>query len=215
MHKEDQQATGGPNSLGVASEERADPQLSSGMLAFNLNKPIYSASFIIHFESASGNDASADSTAEADPGKSVPHDYIPQQQGIYEGTKNTSYDHLLAGTDPHVLVDQTQSISKGFEIVLTQSKTDKGTINFTKEIEEEEASRTIKLVQNVQPSFKDLDSPEDDPIIIVDDSNEDKEADKDGLHATSNIETKDASVPKSSSPMSSQIQEFANQILIL
>ncbi|GKG16839.1 hypothetical protein Tco_0361796, partial [Tanacetum coccineum] len=29
MHKEDQQATGGPTSLGVTSEARANPQLSS------------------------------------------------------------------------------------------------------------------------------------------------------------------------------------------
>ncbi|GKF05626.1 hypothetical protein Tco_0036294 [Tanacetum coccineum] len=58
-----------------------------------------------------------------------------------------------------------------------------------------------------------LDSPEDDPIIVVDDSDEDEEVDKYGLYATSNIETKDASVPKSSSPRSSQIQELTNQIL--
>nr|GEX66990.1 hypothetical protein [Tanacetum cinerariifolium] len=51
---------------GVTGEARAIPQLSSGMLAFNLNEPIYSASFIIHFESASENDASTVSTAEAD-----------------------------------------------------------------------------------------------------------------------------------------------------
>ncbi|GKF15407.1 hypothetical protein Tco_0056869, partial [Tanacetum coccineum] len=37
------------------------------MSAFNLNKPIFSASFIVHSESASGCDASADSIAEADP----------------------------------------------------------------------------------------------------------------------------------------------------
>ncbi|GJX77380.1 hypothetical protein Tco_0324191 [Tanacetum coccineum] len=79
MHKEDHQATGGPTSLGVTSEARANPQLSSGMSAFNLNEPIYLASFIIHSESASGNDASAVSTAEADPGKSTPSDFVPQQ----------------------------------------------------------------------------------------------------------------------------------------
>nr|GEV67479.1 hypothetical protein [Tanacetum cinerariifolium] len=33
MHKEDQQATGGPTSLGVTSEERANPQLSSDFTA--------------------------------------------------------------------------------------------------------------------------------------------------------------------------------------
>nr|GEW79742.1 hypothetical protein [Tanacetum cinerariifolium] len=54
MHKEDQQAAGGPTSLGVTNEERAHPQLSSG-------------SIIIYSESASEYDASVDFTAEADP----------------------------------------------------------------------------------------------------------------------------------------------------
>ncbi|GKB12830.1 hypothetical protein Tco_0846753 [Tanacetum coccineum] len=83
MHKENPQATGGPTFLGVTSEARANPQLSSGMSAFNLNKPIYSASFIIRSESASGNDALVVSTVKADPGKSAPSDFVPQQQGRY------------------------------------------------------------------------------------------------------------------------------------
>ncbi|GJS05524.1 hypothetical protein Tco_0322032 [Tanacetum coccineum] len=97
----------------------------------------------------------------------------------------------------------------------------KGASNIAKQNEKVEASRTIKLedlaklVKNVQPSFKDLDSPQDDHIIVVNDSGEDEEADKDGLHATSNIETKNTSVPKSSSPRSSQIQELTNHVLIL
>ncbi|GJS72330.1 hypothetical protein Tco_0705171 [Tanacetum coccineum] len=180
MHKEEQQATGDLTSLGVTSEARANPQLSSGMLAFNLNEPIYSTSFIIPFESASGNDASAASTAEADLGKSAPSDFIPQQQGMNEAKKIT--------------------LKKGSSIA--------------RQVEEEEASSTIKLedlaklVSNVQPSFKDLDSPEDDPVIIVD-NDKDKE---DEVHTTTNDETKDTSVPKSSSPRSSHIQELTNQV---
>ncbi|GJZ62360.1 hypothetical protein Tco_0618497 [Tanacetum coccineum] len=129
MHKEDQQATGGPTSLGVTSKVRVNPQLSSG------------------------NDASVASTTEVNPGNSAPSDFVPQQQGMNEGTKNTSYDHL----------------------------------------------------------FADLDSPKDDPVIVVDDSNEDED---DEVHATKNVETEDTLVPKSSSPMSSQIQELTNQVLI-
>ncbi|GKB42229.1 hypothetical protein Tco_0887171 [Tanacetum coccineum] len=188
---------------------------------FVSNKEAIKASFIIHSESASRYDASANSTTEVDPGKSSPSDFIPKKHGMNEGTKNTSYDHLFTGTNPHVLAHQTQSVSEGLETVLNQSTIDKGANNIAKQIEEVEASSTIKLedlaklVQNVQPSFKDLDSLEDDPIIVVDDSDEDEEADKDRLHATSNIETKDASVPKSSSPRSSQIQELTNQVLIL
>ncbi|GJT60552.1 hypothetical protein Tco_1004085 [Tanacetum coccineum] len=142
MHKEDQQATGGPTSLGVTSKERAKPQLNSGMSTFNINEPIYTSSFIIHSESASGNDASIVSIAEADPGNSTP------------------------------------SI----------------------------------LYLNNKPSFKDLDSPEDDHVIIIEESNEEE---NDEIHATKNVKTKDTLVPKSSSPKSSLIQELTNQVLIL
>ncbi|GKG45346.1 hypothetical protein Tco_0495424, partial [Tanacetum coccineum] len=70
----------------------------------------------------------------------------------------------------------------------------------------------VKLVSRVQPSFKDLDSPEDDHVIVVNDSDEDEE---DEVHAIENIETEDTLVPKSSSPISSQVQELTNQLLTL
>ncbi|GJY78393.1 hypothetical protein Tco_0484194, partial [Tanacetum coccineum] len=211
MHKEDQQATGGPTSLGITSEERANSQLSSGMSALNLNKPIFSAFFIIHSESASGHDVSTDFTAEADPGLSAPNDSIPPQQGMDEGTKKTSYDHIFTGTDPHVRADQTKSVNEGLETVLTQPITKKGASSNAIHDDKEEASSTIKLedlaklVSQIQPSFKDLDSPEDDPVIIADESDEDEPNDK----------TEDTSVPRSSSPKSSQIQELTKQVLIL
>nr|GEW73616.1 hypothetical protein [Tanacetum cinerariifolium] len=105
MHKEDQQATGGLTSLGVTSEARANHQLSSGMSAFNLNDHIYSASFIIHSESALGNDASATSTTEADLINSAPSDFVPQQQvtsQIEEETSTTIKLEDLAKLVSHV-----------------------------------------------------------------------------------------------------------------
>nr|GEW36362.1 hypothetical protein [Tanacetum cinerariifolium] len=99
--------TGGPTSLGFTGEARANPQLSSVV-----------------------------STAEADPRKSVPSDFVPQQ--------------LWASF-------------------------------IARQVKEEEASSTIKLedlaksVSNVRPSFKYLDSPKDDYVIVVDDSDEDEE----------------------------------------
>ncbi|GKB04275.1 hypothetical protein Tco_0832418, partial [Tanacetum coccineum] len=160
-------------------EARANPQLSNGMSAFNLNESIYSASFIIHSNSASGNDASAASTVEADPGISASSDFVPQQQGMDEGTKNTSYDHLFVGTNPHVLAYQTKSVSKGLETILTQPITGKGASSVARQIEEETSNiikleDLTKLVSRVQPSFKNLNSPEDDPIIVVGDSDEDE-----------------------------------------
>nr|GEX14916.1 retrovirus-related Pol polyprotein from transposon 17.6 [Tanacetum cinerariifolium] len=145
MHKEDQQATGGPTSLGVTSKARANPQLR--------------------------NDASTASTADADPGNFAPSDFVPQQQGMNEGTKNTLYDHLFAGTDPHVLADQSKSVSKGLETILTQPIIGKGASSVASQIEKETSSiikleDLAKLMSHVQPSFKDLNSPEDDPFIV-------------------------------------------------
>nr|GEV00087.1 hypothetical protein [Tanacetum cinerariifolium] len=146
MHKEDQQATGGPTSLEVISEAIANPQLS---------------------------------------------------------------------IDLHILADQTKFVSEGLEIVLTQPGIGKRASSIARQVMEEEISSTIKLedlaklVSNVQPSFKDMDSPKDDSIIVVDDNDEDEEADE--VHATPNIEIKDTLVHKSSSPRSSQIQELTNQ----
>ncbi|GJS38060.1 hypothetical protein Tco_0536442 [Tanacetum coccineum] len=79
MHKEDQQATGDLNSLGVTSKEGDHPQLSSGMSAFTNIEPVFLASYILHSESTSGNDALADFTAEADPENSATNDSIPHQ----------------------------------------------------------------------------------------------------------------------------------------
>ncbi|GJT05225.1 hypothetical protein Tco_0839687 [Tanacetum coccineum] len=116
-------------------------------------------------------------------------------------------------------MDKTQSVSKGLETILTKHTTGKGASSIARNVKEDEASRTIKLedlvklMSSVQPSFKDLDSPDDDPIIVVDDSDEDEEADE--VYATINVETEDTSVLKSSSPSSSQIQELTNQVLIL
>ncbi|GJR15367.1 hypothetical protein Tco_0798019 [Tanacetum coccineum] len=97
-----------------------------------------------------------------------------------KGTKNTSYDHIFAGTDPHVLADQTKFVSEGLETVLTQSKIKKEASFTTIHGYKEGASSIIKLedlaklVSQIQPSFKDQDSPKDDPAIIIDESDEDE-----------------------------------------
>ncbi|GKG08714.1 hypothetical protein Tco_0334546, partial [Tanacetum coccineum] len=92
MHKEAQKSPSDPTSFGVTGEYEANPQFSSGMSAFNSFMPTSSAYVICHYESASGNDASAASTAEADPGTSTPYDSLPTQQGKDEGTKTYSLD---------------------------------------------------------------------------------------------------------------------------
>nr|GEY18633.1 hypothetical protein [Tanacetum cinerariifolium] len=183
LHKEDQQATGGPTSLGVTSEERANPQLSSDFIieaGLGLSAP---------------NDSippQQDFIIEAGLGLSAPNDSIPPQQGMDERTKNTSYDHI-SGASSTAIHDDKEDAS-------TVIHGDK-----------EEASSTIKLedlaklVSQIQLSFKDLDSPEDDYVIIVDESDKDEP----------NAKTREPSVLRSSSLRSSQIQKLTNQVLIL
>nr|GEU60984.1 hypothetical protein [Tanacetum cinerariifolium] len=161
MFKKDQQTADGPTSLRVTSKEGAHPLLSSSMSTFTNVKPIYSDSVIIHFESASGYDASADPIA----GISAPIDSLPPQQGKDEGTKNYSLDHLFAGTNPNVLANKTKSVSDGLEIVLTTPET--GTSNATKpkddpiivvddtkEDEEEDKNEEIHSTTNDETSQK-------------------------------------------------------------
>nr|GEU78458.1 hypothetical protein [Tanacetum cinerariifolium] len=98
-----------------------------------------------------------------------------------------------------------------------------GTILAARQIKEETSSiikleDLSKLVSHVQPSIKDQDSPEDDPVIVVHDSDEDKD---DKVHTTENIETEDTLVPKSLSPSSlptnlrdipSKLNELAREV---
>nr|GEX43950.1 hypothetical protein [Tanacetum cinerariifolium] len=121
-------------------------------------KPVTSSKqpFVSSKEATKGHDVLANFTAEADPGLSAPNDSIPLQQ------------------------DQTKSVSEGLETVLTQPITEKEAISTTIHGDKEESSNTIKLkdlaklVSQIQPSFKDLDLPKDDPVIIVDESDEDE-----------------------------------------
>ncbi|GKB99331.1 hypothetical protein Tco_0985468 [Tanacetum coccineum] len=191
MHKEDQQAAGGPTSLRATSEEEADPQLSSGC------------------------DASVDSIAEVDPRISDPNDSIPPQQGMDEGTQNYSLDHILAGTNPSVLVDKTKSPRDGLKTVHTNLGTNV-------ESSSDEISKIIrlkdlsKMMQDVKTDFMDLDSPKDGSIFVQDENEEEEEADKyEDTHATSHEETEDSSVPHPPSLKIIQFRELTNQVLLL
>ncbi|GKC74011.1 retrovirus-related pol polyprotein from transposon TNT 1-94, partial [Tanacetum coccineum] len=83
--------------------------------AFTYIEPVFSASYIFHSESASGNDASTYFIAEADPEISAPNDFVPYQQGPDEGSKNYTPDYTFAGTNLSVLVDKTKSAGDGLQ----------------------------------------------------------------------------------------------------
>ncbi|GJV64186.1 hypothetical protein Tco_1475014 [Tanacetum coccineum] len=138
-----------------------EPILSSVVVCLHLIfiEPVYSTSFILHSESASGHDASADSTAEADPGLSAPNDSIPAQQ------------------------DQTKSAGDGLKTAHADSGTNEEsrTDDIAKKIKLEDLSDLLKDIRSV---FFAPDSPEDEPIIISDESEEEVAKDKD-THASS------------------------------
>ncbi|GKD92921.1 hypothetical protein Tco_1372758, partial [Tanacetum coccineum] len=161
MHKEDQQATGGPTSLGVTSEGGVNPQLSS---------------------------------AEVDLGKSAPNDSISKQQGMDKGTQNYSIDHIIIGTDPHVLASHAE-----MEVRFSSDEfnTSPDLISFDEVSKIIKLEDLLKLVHDVKTDFMELESLEDEPIIVEDDTEEEDEADKTKeIHATSNTETEDTSSQK-------------------
>ncbi|GJX04077.1 hypothetical protein Tco_0189993 [Tanacetum coccineum] len=139
MHKEAQQAAGGPTSLGATSKEGAHPHLSSDMSTFTFIKPVYSTSFIFTLSL--------------------------HQEGMDEGTQNYSLDHKLAGTNPSVLIDKTKSAEDG----LRTAHTDLGTNEesradeISKKIKLEDL---LDLMKDTRSALFTPNSPQDEPIIF-------------------------------------------------
>ncbi|GKC37950.1 retrovirus-related pol polyprotein from transposon TNT 1-94 [Tanacetum coccineum] len=118
-------------------------------------------SFILHSESASRHDALTNSTAEADPGLSAPNDSIPARQ------------------------DQTKSTRDGLKTAHTNS-------GINEESRADDISKKIKLedllnlLKDTRSAFFTPDSPQDEPIIVSDESEEEEEVAKDNdTHASS------------------------------
>ncbi|GJY60550.1 retrovirus-related pol polyprotein from transposon TNT 1-94 [Tanacetum coccineum] len=182
---EKKQATGVPTSLGVTSEEGAHPQSVVVCLYLQILNLFFLASYIFHSESASGNDASANFTAKADPKISAPDDSVPHQQGPDEGSKNYTPNHTFACINPSVLIDKTKSTGEG--------------------------SQTAHIVSGtkVDTTSAYMDD-EDEPFIASEERNkEHAERNKD-----THVEPKRTSFPPTS-PTSVQIQELQAQILLL
>ncbi|GJV60723.1 hypothetical protein Tco_1466823 [Tanacetum coccineum] len=188
LHKEAQQATHGPTSLGVTSEEGANAQLNSGISASIYTKPIYSASTITHSKSTSEHDILASSKAGADYGLSAPKDSVSQTTSNDKGPNKLSLDHILTGKGASNIAKE---IEDEFNTSLDLSSSD----DTQKDIKLEDLS---KLIQNVEVNFMDLDSPKDDQPIIIEDEEEEDDAAKDDakkVQPKQSKETKDTSAP--------------------
>ncbi|GKC86012.1 hypothetical protein Tco_1141729, partial [Tanacetum coccineum] len=128
MHKEDLQAPGNPTSLGVPSEEGANPQLNSGC------------------------DVSTDSTAEFDPGLSAPNDSMPHQQGTNKelGADTTSTKIKLE--DRSQFMHDTRST-----FLASDSPTDEPIISQKDKLEQQKAKARAEVASlKARPSYPDI-----------------------------------------------------------
>ncbi|GJT56860.1 retrovirus-related pol polyprotein from transposon TNT 1-94 [Tanacetum coccineum] len=131
-----------------------------------IHKEVYF--FNLHSEFASGHDASADSIVEAYSVNFTPNDSIPSKQ------------------------DQTKSAGDGL-------KTDHTDLGTNKESRADEILKKIKLedlsdlLKDIRSALFTLDSPQDEPIIVSDEIEEEVNKDKD-THATSHDVPKETSI---------------------
>ncbi|GKB62849.1 hypothetical protein Tco_0919035 [Tanacetum coccineum] len=111
------------------------------------------------------------------------------------------------GTNLSVHVDETISAGDG----LKTAHTDSGT---NEESRADEISKKIKLedlsdlMKDTRSAFFTLDSPHNEPIIILDESEEEETKKDEETHTTSHDVLKDTSVQHPPSPKLSQIQEL-------
>nr|GFC11163.1 hypothetical protein [Tanacetum cinerariifolium] len=88
-----------------------------------------------------------------------------------EETKNYSFDHIFVGSNPNVLVDKTKYALDGLKTTHTNSSTNE-------EYKADDISKKIKLedlsefLKDISSTFFTTDSPQDEPIIITDESKE-------------------------------------------
>ncbi|GKA21289.1 hypothetical protein Tco_0701278 [Tanacetum coccineum] len=129
-----------------------------------------------------------------------------------EGTKNYSFDHIFAGSNPSVLVDTTKSAGDR----LKTTNTDSGA---NEESRANDISLKVKLedlldiLKDTRSAFFTPDSPPGEPIIVSDKSEEEEEVARDkDTEATSHDVPKDTLVLPPPSPKSAQIQELMAQL---
>ncbi|GJZ95074.1 hypothetical protein Tco_0667277 [Tanacetum coccineum] len=149
----------------------------------------------------------------------------PQLRSTDEGTINYSFDHVIEGTNPSVLVDKTQSARDGLETIQTKTrtkkepttkhlfKTDTKDVDLISNDDDEEMIKwadLTKLVKETAVEAMDMDSPEDDqPLQISGDDEPD-------IQVEVQTKTKDTFVPHPpQSRKSIKIQDLSNQDLLL
>ncbi|GJV19533.1 hypothetical protein Tco_1368553 [Tanacetum coccineum] len=134
IHKEALQATGGPTSLGVTSEEKSNPQLIR-------------------------DDALVDPTTEVDPEKFAHNDSVSQQQDKTKSARDgLKAAHTITRTDKDTNNAKKEDLSKlvkyvDVDFMDLDSPADDGPIMLEKEKENDQAEVAFLLAQ---PSYPDV-----------------------------------------------------------
>ncbi|GKD14808.1 hypothetical protein Tco_1199215 [Tanacetum coccineum] len=126
-----------------------------------------------------------------------------------------AYPQLNGGTNPSILIDQTKSAKDGLKIAHTNS-------SINKESRADDISNKIKL-EDLSNLLKDTrsaiftpDSPQDEPIIVSDESEEEEELTKDkDTHASFHNVPEDTSILHPPSLKLTQILELMAQVQLL
>nr|GEX54597.1 hypothetical protein [Tanacetum cinerariifolium] len=162
LHKEDQQATGGPTSLGVISKERANPQLSSAQpklktldalpsLLLNVIKALNKFAEVLKSTSTKAGDQSVHSAEQADtmPGEHIKKDkgkkVLSLKEAEKESTKSDSDDEAHV-TGSMVESSKTKKLKK-FDFVTEEGEhihLTKEQVNHQKKLEEEAKAEAAK-----------------------------------------------------------------------
>ncbi|GJW44146.1 retrovirus-related pol polyprotein from transposon TNT 1-94 [Tanacetum coccineum] len=125
-----------------------------------------------------------------------------------------AHPQLISGTNPSVLVDKTKFARDG----LKTAHTDSGT---NKESRADENSKKIKLedlsnlIKDTRSAFLTPDSPQDEPVIVSNESKEDETVKDRDTHTTSHDVPEDTLIPHPPYPKSAQIQELMAEVHLL
>ncbi|GJR07198.1 hypothetical protein Tco_0530182 [Tanacetum coccineum] len=163
--------------------------------------------FTDHMKAICNLDVHVDSKA---PKYSSPTKEAQKATGGLKSLGDTSKDRvhpqLSSGSNPSVLIDKTKSVRDGLKTTHTTSSANK-------ESRADDISQKVKLedlsnfLKDTRSAFFTPDSPTDEPIIILDESEEEENAESDK-------DTEDTLVPPPSQKLV-QIQELMAQVHLL
>ncbi|GKA05449.1 hypothetical protein Tco_0684569 [Tanacetum coccineum] len=160
-------------------------------------------------KSSSAKDKSSSHPSPLTPVVGEMHKEAQQAAGGPKSLGATSEE----GAHPQLSSDKTKSARDGLKTAYTNSGTNEESRadDISKKIKLEDLSEFLK---DTRSAFFTPDSPQDEPIIVTDES-EEEDADEEETHDTSQDMPEDTSIPPPLSPKSAKIQELMARVQLL